>query len=596
MILRPYQDDAISAVRMTLASVRSCLCVLPTGTGKTIIFSSLIHNWPGRCLVLAHRDELVQQARKKIKAITGETVEIEQAAQWANVHHQMLDGWSSRITIASVPSLTKERRLTRFPKDYFDLIIVDEAHHAVAPSYRRIVDHFESAKLVGVTATPDRTDEAALGAMFDDVAFDYGINDAIGDGWLVPIRQRFVRIDGLDFSRVKTQLGDLHQGQLSELMEQEKTCHEVVSASVDVAKDRKLLCFTASVAQAKLSCEIANRHEPGSSAWVSGDQTLFPKDERRAIISDYAKGNITRLFNCGVFTEGFDEPTVEVVSMARPTKSRSLYAQCIGRGTRTLSGLVDGLGSDEERRAAIAASVKPYVEVLDFVGNSGRHKLVHSGDILGGDYDADVLQEAEQIAERRLQSVDMEALCKEVQERKEERLARERAEAARKRHLVAKAKYELEEVSPFNVFDIRPPRKGGVRFVLSDKQKSLLRGAGVEKPERLSRKEASTIISEILQRRSEGKSDYRQLRELKRLGIDGGRDMTYDEARDKLAKHGIKTDGVSPKQKRVLIKNRLRTDISHREANMIMGRLAANNWRAPEDIRERYGEKETVAN
>jgi superfamily II DNA or RNA helicase len=300
---RPYQEDAFTGVRTQLRDNRSTLLVLPTGSGKTFIFSRIAHDWPERdyaqelsqrVLVLAHRDELLQQARQRIAKETGELVGLEQAEARAGLE---------RIVVGSVQTLCQPDRLGGWKPDAFGLVICDEAHHGPSPSYKRIFEHFASAKLLGVTATPDRADEKAMGQVFESVAYVYEIEDAISDAWLVPIRVRQVFIDAIKLAACRTTAGDLNQGDLDAAMAVEEALHGVVNATIEQAGDRKTIVYTTSVDNATRLAEIFNRYQPGTARDVNGKT---PMDIRRGILAGFERGDFQRLVNCGIATEGFD--------------------------------------------------------------------------------------------------------------------------------------------------------------------------------------------------------------------------------------------------------------------------------------------------
>lgn len=528
MKLRPYQQQAFDNTIAALSEHRSTLIVLPTGTGKTVVFSHLVEHYAagGRVLVLAHREELINQASSKIQAVSGIEPAIEMADQWAP--EDSVFG-RSQVIVSSIQTQATGR-MNRFRPDDFSLIIVDEAHHAAAKSYKKVIGHYMAdagCKLVGVTATPDRSDEVALGEVFDSVAMDYEISDAVRDGWLVPIKQRSIIVDGLDFSKVRTVGGDLNGRDLAALMEAEGPLHEVTTPAYELTIGRKVLVFSASVAHAELMCEIFNRHESGSARWVCG---TTPKDERRQMLQDYAAGSFRILVNVGVLTEGFDDPSIEVVVMARPTKSRSLYAQMVGRGTRPLPtagiDLLDGEDADG-RRSAIAASTKPAVEIMDFVGNAGRHKLITAVDILAGRSSDAVAQRAKAKAKSGQAGDVQEAIDEAEREIHEERKHRD---AERKKQLVAKARYTVEDVNPFDALDIEAPRVKGWDRVkrASNRQVAYLKGEGID-ASKMKLTEASTLINEINDRRKRGECGLRQARILAKHGATNTR-VTSAEA------------------------------------------------------------------
>jgi len=541
--LRSYQQAAVDGIFEAWRTARSTLLVQPTGTGKTVTFAHVINRMPmGRALVLAHREELIFQAADKIEAVTGAKPDIEMAEMRA-------DGamfGKARVVVSSIQTQCAGRngdaRMKRFDPQEFSLLVVDEAHHATAPTYRRVLEHYgrnPDLKILGVTATPDRHDEEALGQVFDTVAYDYELLDAIHDGWLVPIHQRSVVVDGLDYSGVRTTAGDLNGADLARVMEYEETLHGIAAPTVELAAGRKTLVFAASVAHAERLCEIFNRHSTGCARFVTG---TTPKDERRAMLADYAAGKFQMLVNVGVATEGFDEPGIQVVVMARPTKSRALYAQMAGRGTRPLPGLVDGPDAADARRAAIAASAKPACEVIDFVGNSGRHKLITTADILGGNYSDEVVDRARAAAEEADgAAVDMAELLADA----EKDLAEER-ERARRAALRVKARYTSQVVDPFDILHIEPWRERGwdTGRQPSEKMLALLERNGID-TKGLTFTQAKQLVGEIIHRYEERKCSFKQARLLSRYGYP--------------------------------------TDVPFAEASRLIDALAKNNWKRPVD-------------
>jgi len=343
MILRPYQSAASDAIFKEWQENDSTLVVMPTGGGKTVLFADVIRRvFPRRALVIAHREELIFQARDKIQRVTGLSADVEMGEYRAEGG---LFG-QARVVVSTIQTQCSGGdgggRMAKFDPQRFGVLIIDEAHHATSPSYRRVIDYYRTnpaLKILGVTATPDRADEAALGQVFQSVAFDYEVLDAIHDGWLVPIEQQMVHVEGLDYSSIRTTAGDLNGGDLAAVMEAEKNLQQMASASLAIIGPRRALVFTASVKSAEMTAEIFNRHRAGMASWVCGKTD---REERRRVLAGFAAGKVQVVCNCGVLTEGFDDPGVEVVLMGRPTKSRSLYAQMVGRSTRPLPGVVDG--------------------------------------------------------------------------------------------------------------------------------------------------------------------------------------------------------------------------------------------------------------
>lgn len=533
---RPYQAEAVSRVFAEWeGGAQGTLVVMATGLGKTVTFSETarrVHaETGGRVLVLAHRRELIFQAAKTMK-LAGLTAEIEMG-------ELRVSRWEMpQVVVASIQ--TMDSRLERFRPSDFALVVVDEAHHCVSPQYRRVLDHFKqrtTTRFLYVTATPDRADEEALGQVIDTVAFEYGILDGISDGWLVPIQQQLVRIESLDFSQIRTVDRDLSGGELAEVMETEKNLHGVADATFRLVGNRKTIVFTASVRHAEMLTDILNRHRPGCADWVCG---ATPEDRRAQILSRFAETDETQFVcNFGVLTEGFDNPKVGAVAVARPTKSRALYTQMIGRGTRPLPGTVDGLESPEERKAAIEWSAKSDTLILDFVGNSGRHKLITTADILGGRVSDEAIELARNRARKSGKPVDMLEELEKAQREIEERKARE---AARKAGIRARATFSAVSVDPFDVLDVRPSKPRGWDSVkrLTEKQKDVLRRNGIN-PDELPYSQGKQLIDRIVERGREGKCTFKQARTLIKYGYEDAASYTFEEARaklDELARNG----------------------------------------------------------
>lgn len=559
MKLRHYQREAVSAIRREFAGNRSTLLVLPTGAGKTICFGHLVSEYAqhGRCLVLAHRDELISQAVQKIGRITGKVPDVEKADQWAD---QCYQPWRSPVIVSSVQTQCSGRggagRMTRFDPREFSLLVIDEAHHAIASTYRRCIEHYSAnpnLRILGVTATPNRHDEEALGQIFGSVAYDYQLLNAIDDGWLVPIEQQVVVVDHLDLSDVRTTAGDLNGRDLARELEREEPLHEIADPLFRLAGDRKTLVFAASVAQAERLAEILNRHESACAAFVCGKT---PIEDRRRIFSDFAAKRFRFLVNCAVAGEGFDDPGIEIVAMARPTKSLPVYMQMLGRGTRPLAGVVDGIDDYEPqlhlgdnghaaeqsalRKAAIAASAKPRMTVYDFVGNAGRHRIVSACDALAGKYSDAVVGRAHKLARESAVPMDVAARLKRAQE-----MIEKEAEAiARRRHVLGKATFTTRNVDPFDITNVSTmPREPGWH-----------RG----RP-----------------------PTPKQLAAIERAGLDA-ENLTFWQAHcilDRLAEMPS-----TPKQQNVLRRAGFDPLMPRRLARGILNTLFANNFRWPDDI------------
>jgi superfamily II DNA or RNA helicase len=548
VILRDYQHHAVQATLEAWKEHDSTLIVLPTGGGKTITFADIIRRaFPRKALVIAHRAELIHQAKDKIERVTGYRVEVEMADQRADLSGGLFS--DVQVVVSTIQTQTAGGdgggRMGRFDPAMFGVLVIDEAHHATAATYRRVMDYYRAnprLKILGVTATPDRADEEALGQVFQSVAYDYEILDAINDGWLVPIEQQVVEIEGLDFSAIRTTAGDLNGADLAKVMEAEKPLHGIADATVKIAGDRRTLVFAASVHQAEMLSDIFNRHRPGSAGWVCGKT---PKDERAKLLADFGAGRIKYVVNVGVLTEGFDDPGVELIVMGRPTKSRALYAQMCGRALRPLAGVVDEADdSPDHRRAAIGSSLKPSCLIVDFAGNAGRHKLMSTADILGGNVSEETVKIAASIARKAGKPMRMDELLEEAeQERLAEIEAAKQREAARKARLVAKASFTTQSVNPFDVFHIRPAAvRGWDRGKpVSEKMRGLIEKhyPGVNTDE-LNHAQARQLCNELFRRWDGNLATFKQVRLLAKHGIDAASMSMADAsaAIDALAKNG----------------------------------------------------------
>jgi len=486
--LRPYQTQAIGHIGAELAANRSTLLVMATGTGKTTVFGEVARNWPGRVLVLAHRDELIEQARSRLASMTQEYVGVEQA-KWS--------AQGERIVIGSVQTLSRDGRLARFERDRFSLVVVDEAHHAVARTYRKVLDHFEAAKVLGVTATPDRSDESAMGQVFESVAFVYDIQDGIRDKWLVPVSCQMVHVDGVDLSGVKTTAGDLNQGQLDAVMASEEALHGIARPTLELAGDRRTILFTTSVDNAHRLAEVINRYRPGAARAVDGGTAT---DDRRALLAGHKRGDYQFLCNVGVLTEGYDDPGVACVAMGRPTKSRALYTQCIGRGLRPAPGKTDCL-------------------VLDFAGNSGRHKLVSALDILAGKWPEDVVERAKKDAKGGRAEDALANAAASMEAEKQAEIAK------RARIKAAAVQYRAQSVDPFTVMGLRDrgDDSRGAREPATPGQVTTMQKFKLDIPGGCTKGQASRLIDAAMTRMKRGLATYRQTKTLSRYGVDATR-------------------------------------------------------------------------
>lgn len=354
--LRYYQEEAVAAVeREWAAGNKKTLLVLVTGGGKTIIASSIIKNRVDkgeRVLFLAHRGELLEQAADKMKKACGLDSVLEKAESTAV-------GSNCPVVVASVQTLYQDKRLEAYAKDYFGTIIIDEAHHCMSSTYQKVLEYFSDAKVLGVTATPDRNDKRNLGHFFDSMAYEFGIRRAVDEKFLVRPAAQLIPLR-LDISEVAQSNGDFAAGELGTALD--PYLEEIADEMVSRCAGRKVMVFTPLVKTSVKFCEILNRK--GFKAFeINGES----KDRKEKLVA-FSSGEYNVAVNSMLLTEGFDEPAVDCIVVLRPTRSRSLYTQMIGRGLRLAPNKEDCL-------------------ILDFLWLTERHDLCHPASIIAKDED-----------------------------------------------------------------------------------------------------------------------------------------------------------------------------------------------------------------
>lgn len=534
--LRAYQNDAVYETCRKLRQHDRVLVSMPTGSGKTIFGAYMADSWcnydlasdhglPPRVLWLAHRDELIDQAAEACEHFMGEPAAVEKGERSIARQPSML---GRPVVVASIQTMLRENRREQFLPDAFGLLLIDECHHIVCESYQAIVNYFQPAKLLGITATCDRADEVPLGKFFDAVAYHYELTDAIQDGWLAPIKQQFVRLDDLDWSQVrKTGSGDLSTEDLDAVIGQEEAIHKIVAPVVPMIGDRQTLIFTPTVRVAEMVAEIMPRYCEGGARHVSGKT---PEDERRAIVEAFRRREFQVLVNCSVFLEGTDFPAVSCVVMARPTLSRMLYAQCIGRGLRG-----GPLAPVEGKKDCL---------VIDLVGASIKHKLANTADLLGGKLDEAVRDEAAARVFAAAGDVPADVL--------EEVLAckaqADDIRAIARAKIIAEAKATRKTVDPFVIFadavgfaeEASPAWWQGLPP--EDDQVAKLKKLGI--PDKgLTYIQARQLLMESARRSRENRSSYKQMRMLRSRGFDS--EMSLAEAGDVMTHLATRPGGWS---------------------------------------------------
>lgn len=520
--LRPYQQAARDAIHAEWENGRArTLLVLPTGTGKTIVFASVAADQVragDRVLILAHRGELLEQAADKLRRSTGLVSAVEKADATC------LNTWF-RVVVGSVQTLQRTARLERFPRDYFGTIIIDEAHHAITDGYRRILDYFGDAKVLGVTATPDRGDMRNLGEVFDSLAFEYKLTDAIKEGYLCRILAQTVPLK-LDISSVALSGGDYAVGDLGTALD---PYLEQIAAEMAVrCKDRKTVVFLPLIKTSQKFRDLLNAHG-FRAAEVNGQS-----DDRRQVLADFDAGKYNVLCNSMLLTEGWDCPSVDCVVVLRPTKVRSLYSQMVGRGTRLSPGKTDLL-------------------LLDFLWMTDRHELCRPADLVCEDR-AVARQMTETLAESGCPE-DIEQAAAQAGEdvvaQREEALAKQLEEQRRKKaRLVDPLQYEMsiqaEDLAgyvPAFGWEAGPP---------SDKQTAALEKLGILPDAVESAGKASLLLDRLNKRRAEGLTTPKQIRVLERYGFQSVGTWSFDAAKhmiDRIAAGGWRgvPKGVNPR-------------------------------------------------
>ena len=519
--LRPYQQQARERIHAEWENGHTrTLLVLPTGTGKTIVFASVAADQVragDRVLILAHRGELLEQAADKLQRSTGLVSAVEKADATC------LNTWF-RVVVGSVQTLQRTARLERFPRDYFGTIIIDEAHHAITDGYRRILDYFGSAKVLGVTATPDRGDMRNLGEVFDSLAFEYKLTDAIKEGYLCRIMAQTIPLK-LDISSVTMSGGDYAVGDLGTALD--PYLEQIAAEMAQRCKGRKTVVFLPLITTSQKFRGLLNSHG-FRAAEVNGQST-----DRKEVLADFDAGKYNVLCNSMLLTEGWDCPSVDCVVVLRPTKVRSLYSQMVGRGTRLSPGKTDLL-------------------LLDFLWMTDKHELCRPADLVCEDRTV-ARQMTENLAERGCPEDIEEAAVQaseDVVAQREEALAKQLEEQRRKKaKLVDPLQYEMsiqaEDLAgyvPAFGWEAGPP---------TEQQAAALEKLGILPDAVESAGKASLLLDRLHKRRDEGLTTPKQIRCLEKYGFQHVGRWSFEQAKhmiDRIAASGWRgvPKGVTP--------------------------------------------------
>ena len=513
--LRPYQAEAKQAILSAWdEGQQKTLLVLPTGCGKTVVFSSVAETQVEkghRVLIMAHRGELLDQAADKLRQASGLETVLEKA-------ESSCLGSPVPVTVGSVQSLAQPARLARFPGNYYQDIIVDEAHHCLSESYRRVLDHFPEANVLGVTATPDRGDRKSLGEFFDSLAYEYSMTDAIREGYLCPIRAQMIPLE-LDIGSVGISNGDFAVNEVGSALDPylEQIAEEMAAYCVG----KKTVVFLPLIATSQKFCAMLN------SAGLKAVEVNGNSDNRTEILEDFEAGKYEVLCNSMLLTEGWDCPSVDCIVVLRPTKIRSLYQQMVGRGMRLSPG-------------------KDHLLLLDFLWMTSRHDLCHPSSLFAKD--ETIAAKIDKRVEEGDESIDLmeaeEQAERDVLAEREAALARElEIMRSRRRKLVDPLQYalsiaaeDLTNYIPTFTWEMAPPSENQIAFL---ERRGIypgdIKNAGL----------ASMLIERLIRRQDAGLSTPKQIRLLERYGFRQVGTWQFDDA------------------------------------SKLISRLANNNWRLP---------------
>ena len=527
MELRPYQQQAKDAIFSEWENgIKKTLLVLPTGCGKTIVFAKVAEECVkggSRVLILAHRGELLDQAADKIGKSTGLGCATEKAEQTC------LGSWF-RIVVGSVQSMMREKRLNQFPNDYFNTIIIDEAHHCISDSYQKVLRHFPDAEVLGVTATPDRGDMQNLGTVFESLAYEYTLPKAIKEGYLSPIKAVTIPLK-IDMSAVGVQAGDFKSGDTATALD--PYLESIAEEMEKYCSNKKTVVFLPLVKTSQKFRDILNNHG-FKAAEVNGDSK-----DRAEILEAFDKDQYNVLCNSMLLTEGWDCPSVDCIVVLRPTKVRSLYCQMVGRGTRL---------SPETN--------KDHLLLLDFLWHTERHELCHP---------ASLICESAEVAQKMTENMEKDVGCvidieeaektasEDVVAQREEALAKQLSEMKRrKKRLVDPLQFEMsiqaEDLSgyvPAFGWEMAPPSEG---------QKKTLEKLGILPDAIENAGKASKILDRLDKRRREGLTTPKQIRFLESRGFQHVGTWQFETAKnmiDRIAGNGWRVpSGIIPAEYR----------------------------------------------
>lgn len=480
--LRPYQEEAVRAINDKWNEWQRELLVLPTGCGKTVVFNMIANQRPGKTLILAHRDELIEQARDKYFKMFGDNPGKIKA----------MENDIRPVTVGSVQTMCR--------RDYsgkFDTVIVDEAHHAISPSYKAVLDQFPEAKVLGVTATPDRGDKKSLARYFDGIAYEYKLKTAVSEGYLVPIMAKTIPLE-IDMTQVKVSLGDFEVGSIAETLE---PYLPKIAESIRVhASARKTVVFCPLISIAQ---ELAGMI-PGAKE-VNGNS-----QDRKEVLEWFDQaGPGAVLCNAMLLTEGWDCPSCNCVVVLRPTKIRSLYCQMVGRGTRLHPG-------------------KDNLLILDFLWLTHKHNLCRPASLVS-DSDEDI---ETVVKKSKDEEIDLFEAASDAEEARRTALAEQLRKQQRKKSQLINPLELFSVLDDIGLADYEPTFRWE-RDDATEKQVRALQSFGID-AEGITKGYACAIMDRLITRRSNNLASVKQVKCLRQHGYDPI-DWTFDQAARKIS-------------------------------------------------------------
>ena len=535
--LRDYQREAIDSARTSLTKCRAVIMKLFTGAGKTIIATKIIESVEkkgGRALFLAHTDELVLQFEEKLKRSTGMDTHVEKAERTAH------DKGGSCVC-ASVQSLSRQNRLERYPSNHFNLIITDEVHRGASKTYQAIYDHFPDAKMIGLTATPFRTDEKSLGETFDEVCCDFGLKWGIDNGWLVPIESTTIPLS-IDLSEVKSSHGDFQKGQLEDAIS--PMMENVADAMIEQGcKEQKVLVFLPTKAASKRFTKILQERGFNVSH-LDGDTK-----DRKDVLHKFHNDHAAVLCNPMVLSVGYDEPTITTIIDLTPTKSTLLYIQKVGRGTRPLCGHFPEDSTAEQRKEIIAASTKPRMKILDFLWHGATHNLAHPARLFAKnkEVEAKMVEMAASGETQDLEEAEQEAREMLVSER-EAQLAAHLKSLTDKKSLTFDPVMQAISIFDDTLLDWKPEVKWEGEPI-TEAQEAYLTRHGFDCTG-FKRGFAKKVMDNLATRREQGMASPRMVRCLMKNGYPQAPKMKFDDAKAAMDRLSKQWDRINKYKKR----------------------------------------------